>query len=128
MLNFREFQAGPDPFGRTYQVLLKWLQTAISIRHSDTVDVKFILRDENSSAEKTIALRHAEVLKLSAATGHELTDAWCSRLAALHLQHLVETGEDLEKDLVTLSYDQLQEYAARLAEEEKAEIARLGKA
>ena len=43
MLNFRQFEAGPDPFGRKFQVFFKWLQTAISIRHADTVDVKFIL-------------------------------------------------------------------------------------
>ena len=52
MLNFREFQAGPDPFGRTFQVLMKWMQTAISIRHSDTVDVKFLLRGDDATARK----------------------------------------------------------------------------
>ena len=41
--NFRRFQAGPDPFGRTWEVEYRWLQTGISIRHADTVDVKFIL-------------------------------------------------------------------------------------
>jgi hypothetical protein len=30
-------------------------------------------------------------------------DAWCARLAQLHLLRLVETGEDMEKDLVTVS-------------------------
>src|SRR5579883_2554141 len=92
MLNFREFQAGPDPFGRTYQVYLKWMQTAISIRHSDTVDVKFLLRTDSEQMPKTIAMRHAELLKLSKETSHELTDPWCSRLAAMHLIHLIETG------------------------------------
>ena len=120
MLNFREFSAGPDPFGRTYQVLLKWMQTAISIRHSDTVDVKFILQSGGAQQEKTIALPHAGLVRLSGATGHELTDAWCSRMAAMHLQHLVETGEDLEKDLVTVSYPHLEVHAAALAREEKA--------
>ena len=46
MLNYREFDAGPDPFGRKFHVFFKWLQTAISIRHADTVDVKFVLEDE----------------------------------------------------------------------------------
>ena len=48
MLNFRQFEAGPDPFGRKFQVMFKWLQTAISMRHADTVDVKFILVDEEA--------------------------------------------------------------------------------
>jgi hypothetical protein len=128
MLNFREFQAGPDPFGRTYQVLLKWMQTAISIRHSDTVDVRFVLQCAGSRTEKTVALRHAELVKLGREAGREITDAWCSRLAALHLKYLVETGEDLEKDPVTVGYPQLQGYAAELAREEKADIARRGAA
>jgi hypothetical protein len=122
MLNFRDFQAGPDPFGRTWQVLLKWMQTAISIRHSDTVDVKFLLISGGERTQKTIAMQHAELLKLSRETSHEMTDPWCSRLAALHLLHLVETGEDLEKDLVTVSYAQLKDYAAVVAQEEQAAV------
>ena len=52
MLNYREFEAGPDPFGRKYQVYFKWLQTAISMRHADTVDVKFILRTKPARPPK----------------------------------------------------------------------------
>ena len=124
MLNFREFSAGPDPFGRTFEVLLKWMQTAISIRHSDTVDACFVLRSGEERQEKTIAMPHADLVKLSHETGHEMTDAWCTRLAAMHLLHLVETGEDLEKDLVIVTRPHLERYAAQLQEEEKAEIRR----
>src|SRR5690606_21714904 len=35
--NLRSFQAGPDPFGRMWNVEFRWLQTGISIRHADTV-------------------------------------------------------------------------------------------
>ena len=121
MLNFRQFEAGPDPFGRKYQVLLKWLQTAISLRHSDTVDVKFVLSDETgASREKTIALPHPDLLRVSASAGHPLDDPWCARLAQLHLLHLVETGEDLEKDLVTVMLPDLERYAAEVARQEKS--------
>lgn len=123
MLNFRQFEAGPDPFGRTFQVLFKWLQTAISLRHSDTVDAKFILHSDDTRVEKQIALPHADLLELSRRTGHELTDAWCARLAALHLKRMVEGGEDLEKDLVTVRRHELAEYAAELAREESAAVA-----
>jgi hypothetical protein len=43
-----------------------------------------------------------------------MTDAWCSRLAAFHLKHIIETGEDLEKDLITVSADELAAYDAQL--------------
>jgi hypothetical protein len=121
MLNFRQFEAGPDPFARKFQVFFKWLQTAISIRHADTVDVKFILELEGepgNRSEKTIALQHADVLAVSRETGRAVDDAWCARLAAMHLIHLIKTGEDMEKDLVTVSIGDLRSYAT---DEQRAE-------
>lgn len=101
--NYRRFQAGPDPFGRTWEAEFRWLQTGISIRHADTVDVKFILWTEDEpKQEKVIALPHADLLALSAKCGHPLTDPWCLKLAARHLNYMIESGEDLEKTLVTL--------------------------
>ncbi|HXK07612.1 MAG TPA: hypothetical protein VMS37_34780 [Verrucomicrobiae bacterium] len=124
MINFRDFPAGPDPFGRKYQVLFKWLQTAISLRHADTVDVKFVLIDEDGApAEKTIAVPHADLRSVSQEVGRPFDDPWCSRIAALHLLHLVETGEDMEKDLITLSPAELAQYAKTLLVEEKSAIA-----
>ena len=101
--NFRRFQAGPDPFGRTWEVEFRWLQTGISIRHADTVDVKFVMwtRDEPKQ-ERVIALPHPLLLALGEKPGHALTDAWCLKLAAAHLKYMIESGEDLEKTLVTL--------------------------
>jgi hypothetical protein len=123
MLNFREFEAGPDPFGRKFQVLFKWLQTAISIRHSDTVDVKFVLVDDRGeSTQKTIALQHADLLRVSRDTGRPMDDSWCARIAQLHLLHLVSTGEDMEKDLVTVTAADLQRYAEELSRSEQSEL------
>ena len=119
MQSFRQFEAGPDPFGRKFQVWFKWLQTAISIRGSDTVDVKFVLENEQAgSAQKTIALPHLALLALSRETGRPMDDAWCSRLAALHLVRLVETGEDMEKDIVAVAPATLKQYAQELARQE----------
>src|SRR5215472_4367378 len=87
--NYRFFEAGPDPFGRTWHVEFRWLQTAISIRHADTVDVKFIVwaRDEPKQ-EKVIALPHSLLLELSEEAKHELTDAWCLKLAGSHVRYM----------------------------------------
>jgi len=115
--NIRRFQAGPDPFGRTWEVEFRWLQTGISIRHADTVDVKFVVwtegpeKHQEEKQEKVIALPHPHLLALSAETGHPLTDPWCTRLAARHLKYMIESGEDLEKTLVTLSLPALQRVA-----------------
>jgi hypothetical protein len=113
--NNRRFTAGPDPFGRTWDVEFRWLQTGISIRHADTVDVKFmVIPDGEEKQEKVLALPHADLLALSRETGHPLTDAWCMKLAARHLSTMIDTAEDLEKTLVTLSMDDLKRAAGVL--------------
>lgn len=123
MMNFRQFEAGPDPFGRKFQVLLKWLQTAISIRHADTVDVKFLLTDDRGvRTQKTIALPHADLLKVCKEAARSLDDPFCARVAALHLKHLITTGEDMEKDLVTILPADLKRLATQIAEMEHAEV------
>jgi hypothetical protein len=105
--NFRRFQAGPDPFGRTWEVEFRWLQTGISIRHADTVDVKFIVwlagpdGAKEEMQERIVAMPHPDLLTLSQESGHALTDPWCTRLAARHLVYSYQTGEDLEKILIT---------------------------
>lgn len=124
MFNFREFEAGPDPFGRKFQILFKWLQTAISIRHSDTVDVKFVIVDENGDrTQKTIALPHADLQRVSREAGRPMDDPWCARIAAMHLQRLIATGEDMEKDLVTVLPADLKRYASEIARMEQTEVA-----
>ena len=118
--NYRRFQAGPDPFGRSWEVEFRWLQTGISIRHADTIDVKFVVWTEGPEAEreakqeKIVALPHLSLLGLSQKTGHPLTDPWCLKLAARHLRSMFTSGEDLEKSLVTLSAADLERAAGVL--------------
>ncbi len=113
--NFRQFQAGPDPFGRTWQVHFKWLQTGISIRHADTVDVKFAASPAGEPfEERIIALPHPALLLVSNKVVHPLTDAWCLKIAALHLKHMIESGEDFEKTLVTPLAEEIERYARQL--------------
>ena len=52
-----------------------------------------------------------------------MDDPWCSRLGAMHLRHLVETGEDMEKDLVTVRRRGFEEPTPRsLADAEKSAV------
>ena len=116
-MNFRRVQAGPDPFGRTWDALFRWQQNGITIRHADTVDVKFdVWTADEPRQERVVALRHPDLLKLSGESGHILSDAWCMKLAALHLQHMIETAEDMERTLVTVPYSELAGYQRVLAE------------
>ena len=110
--NFRHFTLGPDPAGRTWQVDFLWLQTAVSIRHSDSVDVKFLLTSGDTRIEKVVSLRHPDLVDLSRTAGRPLTDAWCMRLAARHLAKMIETGADFEKALATAEPAELAQYFA----------------
>ncbi|HVW85149.1 MAG TPA: hypothetical protein VHB50_10735, partial [Bryobacteraceae bacterium] len=98
MENFREFEIGADPFGRVWRAYFKYLQTGISIRHADTVDVRYILDNGEERMQKTIVIPHAEIRAYAGRTGRKISDAWCSRLAMCKLKHVIETAEDLEKD------------------------------
>jgi hypothetical protein len=72
--------------------------------------------DENGGRiQKTIAMPHAALLAVSRETSRQMDDPWCSRLAELHMLHMVETGEDMDKDLVTMTPAELNHYAAQLA-------------
>jgi len=113
--NFRRFQSAPDPFGRVWDVEFRWLQTGISIRHADTVDVKFnVWTTDEPKQERVVAINHPDLLKLSKKTGHALTDPWCLKMAAIHLKYMIESDEDMEKTLVTVPYAELEKHAAKL--------------
>ncbi len=109
--NFRAFEAGPDPFGRTWQVQFLWQQNGISIRHADTVDVKFVISSGEREERKVVALELTHLAKLADQLGRQVTDAWSSRLAATHLKRMIESDQDMDKTLVTPSCEQLREYA-----------------
>ena len=111
----RLFDAGPDPFGRVWRVQFRWLQTGISIRHADTVDVKFFVTpDGGDPQEKVVALPHHLLLSLVGESNRKLTDPLCMRLAAAHLKHMIETSEDMDKTLVTVSAKELAAYGRQL--------------
>ena len=111
----RLFEAGPDPFGRMWKVQFRWLQTGISIRHADTVDVKFFVTpDGGETEEKVIALPHPFLLQLVDELGFKLSDPFCMRVAAAHLKRMIETSEDMDKTLVTVRPEELRAYAQQI--------------
>src|ERR1700730_18424661 len=113
--NPRSFEAGPDPFGRLWKVELRWQQNRITIRHADTVDVKFVISTPGEpSQEKVIALSHPHLLALSQKTGTPLSDSWSMKLAGLHLKHMISSFEDMDKTVVMAPESEIENYAAQL--------------
>lgn len=114
MENFREFSAGPDPFGRTWHAQFKYLQTGISIRHSDSVDVCWILDNGDEKLRKVIVIPNEDLRAYSKRTGRTISDPWCARIALCKLKHAVETAEDLEKDYLPVTPREIEEYDAKI--------------
>ncbi len=86
------------------------MQNAISIRHANTVDVKFRLRAGDERQEKVVALDHPRLLEIVHQGGGKLSDTWCMRLAAMHIKYMVASFEDMEKTLVTVPLAELSGY------------------
>jgi hypothetical protein len=119
MENFRDFKAGPDPFGRLWHAQFKYLQTGISIRHSDSVDVRYVLDNgevDNGKAQvqKTIVIQNADIRAYAARTGRPVSDAWCSRIAMCKLRYAIESAEDLEKDHLQVTAHEIEEYDSKI--------------
>ena len=112
--NFRDFQIGPDPFGQTWHAMFKYLQTGISIRHSDSVDVRFVLDNGAERMQKTVVLPHADIRSYAERTGRKIDDGWCSRVAALKLKRAIENAEDLEKDYLLVSPREIEQFDAAI--------------
>jgi hypothetical protein len=108
--NFRNFEAGPDPFGRKWHVEFKYLQTGISIRHSNSVDVCFILTSGEEKLKKTVVLPFHDLKAWAkAGSGRKFDDTWCARAAVLKLRSAIDTAEDLEKDYIVVTPAELEE-------------------
>jgi hypothetical protein len=114
MENFRDFDAGTDPFGQKWHAQFKYLQTGISIRHSNTVDICYILEHDGEQSRKTVVIPNADLRAYAARTGRPESDAWCSRIAMCKLCQAVETAEDLEKDYLPVSAREIEEYDGKI--------------
>jgi hypothetical protein len=114
MENFRDFSVGPDPFGQTWHAHFKYLQTGISIRHSNSVDVCYILDNGAERIHKTVVIPNADIRAYAELTGRKVSDAWCSRIAMLKLRYVIETAEDLEKDYVPVTAREIEEFDSKI--------------
>jgi hypothetical protein len=114
MENFRDFEIGPDPFGQTWQAHFKYLQTGISIRHSNTVDVRYVLDSGTDRTQKTVVIQNADIRAYAARTGRKISDSWCSRIAMCKLRYVIETAEDLEKDYLSVTAREIEEFDSKI--------------
>ena len=104
-VDYKNFEVTSELTGERIVVEFRWLQTAISLRHSDTVDVKFLV----NGTGKVVALPHGALEQVCRKVGVGLSDDLCLRIAAEHLREALLTGTDAEKDLLTLTPARVEE-------------------
>ena len=109
-MDFLEFEVTSSLDGKTYRCRFYTLTTAIATRHSDTVDVKFLVNGKGV----VVALPHPAWAEQQRRTGHFLTDSDAIQIAALFLRELLERGEPIEEPFLPPTVQQTLELAEKI--------------
>ena len=126
MENYRSFQTPADPFGRVWNVNFKYCQTGIAIRHADSVDVGFLISTGDETHDKVVVLNHPDLLAYCTRSGRELSDVWCSRVAAIKLTRLIVNAENMEDHYIPVSALELEDLDAAVRSWEHSYLASHG--
>lgn len=98
-MDYEQFTCTSQTDGTEYHCHLVYLQTAISLRHSDTIDARFLV----NGRRVTVALPHAafaQRAQRAQRAGAELADAEAAAIAASWLRRTLEAGGAVEDMLV----------------------------
>lgn len=109
-MGYEEFSVSSPLDGKNYHCRFQTLMTGISLRHSDTVDVKFLVNGKGT----VIALPHSALAEYRRQQGRGLTDADVIQIAGLFLMQLLKTGNWVDEPLVTGSAQQTLDLAQRI--------------
>jgi hypothetical protein len=99
----QNFEVTSELTGEVFTVEFRWLQTAIALRRTDTVDVQFLVNGRG----KIVALPHGALEQACREAGAPLTDPLCRRVAARRLETALRTGEEAEQDLIHVPPEQV---------------------
>jgi len=105
--NWNDFEVSSPLGGNVHHCRFHTLVTGISPRHSDTVDLKFLV----DGSPIVLALPHAAFAEHLRRTGLPLTDKDAVRIAGISLKRSLERGERVDTPLLTLSTQQTLELA-----------------
>ncbi|MFQ5818004.1 MAG: hypothetical protein ACE5H2_08645 [Terriglobia bacterium] len=96
--------------GESYRVRFSHLWVAISTRHSDTVDCKFLVNGRGV----IVGLAHLGYVAFRERTGRQLSDPEAAALAAAYLRDCLEDDRLGDRTLLYVSPEEVVGWAARL--------------
>jgi hypothetical protein len=94
-MDYQGFSVSSRADGKQYQCHFRMLVTAISLRHSDTVDVTFLV----NAKPFVVAIPHVALAEFRNSTGLILTDAETIEMAGCFLKEMLEK-EGLRDDRI----------------------------
>jgi hypothetical protein len=117
---YADFQVSDGRSGRLVRCIYQSLILAISTRHADAVDIKFLA----GGRPVWISLPHVAWAEYSKLTGKVLTDPMAVEVAGHFLKRAIETGADGTREMYTLTVAETLQHIGELVDEERASAKR----
>ena len=109
-MSYEDFAVTSPHDGSTHHCRFRNLAMGIAPRHSDSVDVSFLVNGKTY----VVSLAHPAFALFKQRTGRSLTDADSIQMAGLFLKGLLERGERLEGVYIPVSLDQTLQLAQQV--------------
>jgi hypothetical protein len=113
---YEDFHATDHLSGESVHCIYQSLILAISTRHADAVDIKFLM----NGRPVWISLPHTAWVEYNKRTGKVLTDPMAVQIAGHYLKRAIETGESGGREMLVLSTAETLQQIDELIEEERA--------
>ena len=117
---YGDFHATDRWTGKSIHCVYQALIVAISTRHADAVDIKFLL----DGRPVWVSLPHLAWVEFNKRTGRTLTDPMAAEIAGYFLKRAIENGEDSGREIYSLTLAETLEHIDALTAEERADKAK----
>jgi len=116
---YDDFQAIDRWTGKQVHCSYQALIVAISTRHADAVDIKFLVEDRSV----WIALPHPAWVEYNRQTGKIISDPMAVQTAGHYLKWAIESGEDNGREMYTLTVRETLDHLQAVMEEAHQTVA-----
>lgn len=99
MLMFEDFSTQDRWTGEPVRGVYQAMVTAISTRHADAVDIKFLV----GGRPVWISLPHPAWVEYNRRTGKMITDPLAAEIAGHYLKSIIENGEESGREMYSLT-------------------------
>ncbi|HEV2022039.1 MAG TPA: hypothetical protein VGQ94_05875 [Terriglobales bacterium] len=113
---YRDFRATERWTGQELHCLYQALVVAISTRHADAVDIKFLA----GASPVWISLPHPAWVEYRKRAGREITDPMAIAIAGHYLKQAIESGLEGGREMYSLTVEETLAHLAALEQEAAA--------